>query len=218
MKENNFYADINECIEKYFNFLKKFGFSALEEKTVAFSRQLYTKNNFVNICFESKGFGTLVSITIDQYGLRILEPDNLILEEISARTDVILNELMLRHSNKEKHYNNREFEIELKELSWAWVIEMSEILKRNPSVLNGDTTLFEQNKNIFTERYELQKAANRIKNKTYTLEYQFFNNDEYDCFIEFSEIKEIKQYLSEQNEIIKYRVLDCNRNEIDLDL
>ncbi len=96
--------------------------------------------------------------------------------------------------------------------------KLSEVLKRHINTLSGDLELLKSNTETVEKERELSQAFERIRNGTYTLEYQIFSNDDYDAFEEFGSIKDIQQYLVEQIEIKKYRVLDCSMNEIDLEV
>lgn len=55
MKSNGFYTDIKESIEKHFSFLKAFGFSAFEEKQLAYEFHFEAKNDavLIDIWFEA---------------------------------------------------------------------------------------------------------------------------------------------------------------------
>ena len=87
---------------------------------------------------------------------------------------------------------------------------MSEILKRHTNTLSGDVALLKSNGEILSKEHELKVVTERIKNKIFTLEYQFFCTDEneYDCYEEFKNINDIKPHLAERPEIKVYRVLD----------
>lgn len=54
------------------------------------------------------------------------------------------------------------------------------------------------------------------KNRVYILEIDLWNNGEYSAEVEFKNIEEVKLYLKQNKEIIKYRLLDFNRSEIEI--
>jgi hypothetical protein len=109
---------------------------------------------------------------------------------------------------------SKQYAVNGKEINDKYLKELSEILKRHITVLNGDFELLKSNTEIVRKEYELKEAMERIRNGTYTLEYQLFSDDDYDAFEEFNSINDLKQYLVDRSEIKKYRVLDCYKNEI----
>jgi hypothetical protein len=208
MEEQNIFTELKENIENYFAFLKDYGFSDFERTQFFLKTQYETKNNFVTICFESRGYGTLVTVKIDQYGIQTLEPDNPVLEEISARHNEIYDALFRQFNKPGKDTSSPEIILETKVLVEKYVEELSNIIKRHKSVLTGDKELFERNRNVFTQRNEIEKSAERIKNKIYTLEYHSFlfngeSDNDYDGYHEFTTLEDIKRFLSE-NEDIKH--------------
>ena len=223
MAGNNFYSDIKESIERYFSFLSEFGFSTFEEKQLAYELHFEAKNNhaLIDISFEAIP-STPIWAKINGYYIDNLELKNSKIEEYKAQLKENYDDLFeqyLRTNNDifldkiaEKYIVNG------KKINDKYLAELSEILKRHITILNGDFEILKSNTEILRKEHESKKATDRIKNGTYTLEYQFLSNDDYDAFEEFSKLKDIEKYLSERNEIKKYRILDCNMNEISLKL
>lgn len=223
MTENNFYSDIKESIEKHFSFLKEFGFSKFNEKQLAYELHFQAKNNFVSfdIYFEAIP-STPIWITINGYYLDTLELKNPKIEEYKTELkdnyDELFEQYLMTNNNKFLDKISKQYAVNGQKINDKYLGELSELLKRHIAVLNGDFELLKLNTEIIQKEYELKKASERIRNNIYTIEYQFLSDDEYDAFEEFNSIEEIKQYLFERNEIKKYRVLDCNMNEIVLDV
>jgi hypothetical protein len=152
MEEQNIHTELKENIEKYFAFLKDFGFSDFETRLLFLKHQLVTKNNFVTICFESRGYGTLVTANIDQYSILTLEPGNAILKEISNSHSKIYDALFQQYQKEGKITSSPEIILETKVLVEKYVEELSNIIKRHKTILTGDKELFERNKDVFIQR------------------------------------------------------------------
>jgi SAM-dependent MidA family methyltransferase len=152
MEEQNIHTELKENIEKSFAFLKDFGFSDFEIKPLFLKHQLQAKNDFVTICFESRGFGTLVTVNIDQYELRTLEPDNPVLEEIGSRHAYIYDNLFQQYIRKKKSAYSPELILETEELVEKYTEELSNLIKRHKSILTGDKELFKLNSDVFQQK------------------------------------------------------------------
>lgn len=155
---------------------------------------------------KSKGFYTDIKESIEKhfsflegFGFSVFEEKQLAYDQT-----VFLNQIA------------EQYAVNGKEINDSYLKELSEILKRNIKLLNGDLEVLKSNAEIIQEDFEAEKAKERIHKGTYTLEYQFFSTDEYDAYAEFNNLKELKKYLAEHKEIEKYRVLDCYMNEINL--
>jgi hypothetical protein len=222
MEKPNFYSDIKESIEEYFGFLTAYGFPGFEENQVAYECHFETKNKDVSIDIWFEAIpSTPIWAKIDQYYIDNLEPDNPIVKDYSNRLTTHYDELFKQYLNtkKEKYLDEltEQYAVHGKAINDKYLKELSDILQRHVTVLSGHLELLKSNTGAATKAVELKIAAERIKNGTYTLEYQFFSDDEYDCFEEFKNIKDIKKFLLERDEIKKYRVLDCHMNEINLE-
>lgn len=223
MNKPDMYSDIKESIEKYFEFLKDFGFSEFEEKQLAYELHFETKNSFVvlDIVFEAIT-STPIWATINGYYLDYLELKNPKIEayktEHKEAYDELFKQYLKTSNNKILEKISKQYEVNGKEINDNYLKELSEVLKRHINTLSGDLELLKSNTETVEKERELSQAFERIRNGTYTLEYQIFSNDDYDAFEEFGSIKDIQQYLVEQIEIKKYRVLDCSMNEIDLEV
>ena len=198
MEENNFYTDISSSVKKIFSFLQtEFGFSEFKEKQLAYEIHLITKNKFatIDIWFEAIS-STPIWAKINDYYIDNLELENSIIKEYQEKLS--------------RKYN--------KQLNDKYLNEISEILQRHPNVLHGNMELLQSNTEIIIHKNQLIKDKERIESGIYTIEYQFFSTEEYDCYEEFENINKIKPFLAERPEIKVFRVLDCYMNEIDIKL
>ena len=98
-----------------------------------------------------------------------------------------------------------------KDINELYLKECGEIIKRNIGILSGDIETLKLNTEIVLKKKELLKTNEKIKNKTYTLEYEIFDCDAYE---EFSSLEELNYFLNKQNDILKYRILDWNMDVI----
>jgi hypothetical protein len=222
MEKPNFYSDLKESIEQYFGFLTAYGFPGFEENQLAYECHFETKNTDVSIDIWFEAIpSTPIWAKIDQYYIDNLEPDNQIIKDYSSQLKANYDELFEQYlnTNKKEYLNDitEQYAVHGKAINDKYLKELSEILQRHAAVLSGDVELLKSNTGVVTKAYELKIAAERIKNGTYTLEYQFFSDDEYDCFEEFKDVQGIKKFLLERAEIKKYRILDCYMNEIHLE-
>jgi hypothetical protein len=218
----NFYSDIKESIEQYFGFLTAYGFTGVEESQVAYECHFETKNKSVTIIIWFEAISsTPIWAKIDQYYIDNLEPDNQIIKDYQNELKANYAPLFEQYlkTNKAKYLDEitNQYAVHGKAINDKYLQELSEILQRHISVLSGDFELLKSNTEVLSKANELKIAAERIENGIYTLEYQFLSDDEYDAFEEFKDIKGIKKFLSERDEIKKYRVLDCHMNEISLE-
>lgn len=218
MKEN-FYSDIKESIEKHFSFLKDFGFPKFDEKQLGYEFHFETKNDFVslNISFEAIT-STPIWVTINGYYIDNLELKNQKVEDYKTKLkenyEDLFEQYLKTNNNKFLDKILKQYALNGKETNDKYLKELNGILNRHITVLNGDFELLKSNTEIVKKEYELKETMERIRKNTYTLEYQFFSNNDYDAFEEFNSINDIKQYLVARSEIKKYRVLDCYKNEI----
>lgn len=219
MKENNFYSDIKESIEKHFSFLKDFGFPKFDEKQLAYELHFETKNDFVSLDISFEAItSTPIWVTINGYYIDKFELKNQKIDdyktELKENYGDLFEQYLKTNNNKFLDKISKQYAVNGKEINDKYLKELSEVLKRNITVLNGDFELLKSNTEIVKKEYEIKEAMERIRNGTYTLEYQFFSADDYDAFEEFNSINDIKQYLVNRSEIKKYRVIDCYENEI----
>jgi hypothetical protein len=219
MKENNFYSDIKESLEQHFSFLKDFGFPQFDEKQLAYEFHFETKNNFVSLDISFEAItSTPIWATINGCNIGNLELKNQKIEdyktELKENYEDLFEQYLKTSKNKFLDKISKQYAVNGKEINDKYLKELSEILKRHITVLNGDFELLKSNTEIVRKEYELKEAMERIRNGTYTLEYQLFSDDDYDAFEEFNSINDLKQYLVDRSEIKKYRVLDCYKNEI----
>lgn len=222
MKLKGFYTDIKQSIEKHFSFLKAFGFSDFEEKQLAYELHFETKNNVVliDIWFEATA-STPIWMTINGYYVDHLEPENSKLKvyQIALKENYDKSFGQYLETNQTGFLNQiaEQYAVNGKEINDSYLKELSEIIKRNITVLSGNLEILKSNTEIIQKDFEAEKAKERIKNGTYTLEYQFLDTDDYDAYEEFNSLKELEKYLSEREEIKKYRILDCYMNEVSLE-
>lgn len=196
MEENNFYTDITSSVKDIFSFLQtEFDFSKFKEKQLAYEIHLITKNKFVtiDIWFEAIS-STPIWAKINDYYIDNLELENINIQEYNK--------------NLSRKYN--------KQLNDKYLKEISEILKRHSNALYGNLELLKSNTEIIINENKLLKDKERIESGIYTLEYQLFSTEEFDCYEEFENINKIKPFLEERPEIKIFRVLDCYLNEINL--
>jgi len=219
MKSKGFYIDIKESIEKHFSFLKAFGFSAFEEKQLAYEFHFETKNDavLIDIWFEATA-STPIWMTVNGYYIDHLEPENSKLKAYQVALKENYNKSFEEYleTNQTVFLNQmaEQYAVNGKEINDSYLKELSKIIKRNISVLSGNLEVLKANTEVVKKTFEEEKTWERIKHGTYTLEYQFFSTDEYDAYEEFNSLKELEKYLAERKEIEKYRVLDCYMNEI----
>lgn len=85
MEARNFHSDIKESIEEHFSFLKAFGFSAFEEKQLAYEFHFETKNDavLIDIWFEATA-STPIWMTINGYHVDHLELKNSKFKSLSS--------------------------------------------------------------------------------------------------------------------------------------
>jgi|GEM_PF-1172384 len=225
MDEPNIYTDLKQSIETHFSFLKDHGFSDFEENQLAYEMHFETKNDFVSIdiWFEAT-HSTPIWAKINQYHIDTLEPQNPIVKNYSVELKENYDDLFQQYlqTNKKKFLYKiaEQYAINGKELNDKYLKELSQILKRHLSVLKGDVELVKSNAEILHKEHELRIAKERIKNKIYTLEYNIFLSSEfteYEFYEEFTALEDIRHYLSERDEIKKYRILDWNMDEIKLE-
>ena len=222
MGKSNFYADLKTSIEKWFGFLKEYGFSPFEENHLSHETHFKTSNEFVamDIWFEFIP-STPIWIKMDQYYLRSLEPDNKALAayntQLKANYDALFEHYLKTKDIVFLDKIEEQYALNGQQLNDNYIRELSEMLKKHPLVLSGNLAIFKANAQIQEKIYESKIASERIENGIFTLEYQFFSADEFDCFEEFKDVKAIRNYLAERREIKNYRVLDCNMNEVHLE-
>jgi len=222
MKWNNFYLDIKESIEKHFGFLNEFGFRKFKEKQLAYELHFETQNRSVSLDISFEAIpSTPIWAKINEYYIDNLELKNPKIEDYRIKLKENYNELFEQYlKTKKKIFLEKiatQYTVNGKEINDNYLKELSEILKRHITTLNGDFELLKSNSEIIKKEYDLKVAIERMKNGIYTLEYQLFSDNDYDAFETFNAIADIKQYLANRSEIKKYRILDCNMNEIFLE-
>ena len=221
MKESNYYLDITNSIEKHFSFLNNFDFPKFKMRQVAYEFNFETKNNFVSIDISLEAIiSTPIWAKINQYNIANLELENPKIKnyqnQLKVNYDDLFNQYLKTNKNVFLEKIAEKYIIKGKTINDEYIFELSEMLKRNLTVLNGNLEVLRINTEILTKEYDLKVIKNRIENEIYTLEYQFLSDSDYDAFEEFKNLNDIKPFLSERNEITKYRILDCNLNEISL--
>ena len=213
---NRMYIDIKESITRNFKFLKAYGFNDFCENQKSYEFHFETKNNDVqiDIWFEAIS-SSPVWIKINQYYIESIEPENLILKDCSLlrekkydeffqqylKTDdvVYLNKIQKCYINKGKDINE------------LYLNECSVILKRNISILNGNLESLKLNTDEYLIKNKQLKIDERVKNKIYTLEYQFYPKGCIDdAFEEFKSLNELYSFLKVRTDIKNYRILDWN--------
>lgn len=203
MIEHNFYSDIKESIACHFAFLKELGFSDFEEKQLAYELHFEAKNTFVllDIYFEANA-STPIWVTIDGYYIENLELDNQKVKDYKSKLKENYDYLFQQYLDTNKRGGvvkiSEQYAVNGKEINDNYLNELSDVLKRHIGVLNGDLELLKSNTQIVKKAYELEKSNERIRKGIFTLEYQLFSKEGYDCFEEFNSIYEIERYLDER--------------------
>jgi len=216
MMQNNIHTDIKESIIRNFSFLKSYGFKDFEENQLAYETHFKTENDAVtiDIWFEAIP-STPIWIKINEYYLDNLELENLILKNYEKQRSEKYDELFQSYLKKDDSAFLEKiqdaYHKDGKKINELYLNESSEIIKRNIEILSGDLEILKSNTEIVINKNEQLKSNERIKNKTYTLEYQFFPEGSIDdAYEEFSSLEELNDFLNEKDEIVKYRVLDWN--------
>jgi hypothetical protein len=221
MEKINMYDDLKKSIKLHFSFLKEFGFPGFEERQLAHEWHFETDNKLVkiDISFEAI-FSTPVWAKINGYNIDELEPQNAIVEQYNHRIIKTHDELLglfLKTGKDGYQQKNTEYPINDQEVNNSYLLELSEIIKRHPSVLHGDMELIKSNIEIRKKEQEQRAAAIRIEKQIYTLQYCFHCDGldgKYDSDEGFTTLHELKQYLAERDHIKVYRILDWNMNQI----
>lgn len=223
MEKRNFYQEIKESIEKYFGFLKEFGFSQFEEVQYAHELHFETKNDFVSIdIYIEATTSTLIWANINNYFIDNLELNNSVIEAyktaIRENYDDLFEQYLKTKNTILLDKIEDQYIVNGKEINDNYLRELSEILKRHSSTLSGDFELLESNSKFLKKTHEKKVALERVKKGTYTLEYQFMSEVDFDAYQEFDTLKDIKPYLEQRTDIKNYRILDCYMNEVALDV
>lgn len=224
MEEANFYTDIKESVNKLFYFLQSdFQFSGFVERQLAQEIHFEAKNDLVaiDIWFEATT-STPIWAKVNDYYIDNLEPENKKIKEYYSDLKENYDKLFEQYLNTKKveylEEISNQYALVGKKINDKYLKELSEILKRHTSVLNGDFDLLAANTKAVIENNEKRIDNERIKKGLYTIEYQFFsvNEGEFDAYQEFEDITEIKPFLVARPEIKVYRILNCYMNEISL--
>ncbi|MGN7784614.1 hypothetical protein ACTJIJ_08810 [Niabella sp. 22666] len=219
MEKRNFYLDIKKSIEQHFAFLGKYEFGKFEEEQVAYEVHLKVTNLVaaIDISFEATA-STPIWARINGYAIENIEHGNKNVEtyrtRLSMNYDHLFHQYLKTNDSAFLHQIADQYAANGKQINDDYLLELSEILKRNIGVLKGDFEQLKSNTEMQAMEYETKRAAEHIKNGLFTLEYQFLSSEVFDAFEEFQGVAEIRKYLSERSEIKKYRVLDCYMNEI----
>ena len=221
MEKINIYDDLKKSVKLHFSFLKEFGFPDFEERQLAHECHFETDNELakIDISFEAI-FSTPFWAKINGYNIDDLEPQNAIVNQYNLRiikTHDELLSLFLKTGKDGYQQKPTEYPINDQEVNNSYLFELSEIIKRHPSVLHGDMELIKSNIEIRKKEQEQRAAAIRIEKQIYTLEYCFHCDGldgKYDSDEEFATLHELKQYLAERDHIKLYRILDWNMNLI----
>jgi len=213
---NRMYLDIKESIIRNFNFLKAYGFSDFIENQKAYEFHFETKNDDIqiDIWFEAIS-SSPVWVQINQYYIENIEPENLILKDCDLQREKKYDELFQQYLKTDDAvyldkiqncYINKG-----KDINELYLRECSVILKRNICVLKGDLKTLKLNTDEDLIKKTQLKVDERVKNKIYTLEYQFYPKGCIDeAFEEFASLDELNSFLKERTDIKKYRILDWN--------
>jgi hypothetical protein len=223
MEKSNFYFDIKESIEKHFDFLKDFGFPKFEEEQIAYELHFKTKNNHITFDIWVEAIpSTPIWVKVNQYYLDSIELENQKIKDyhnqLKENYDKIFQKYLKTNHSKYLTSLSKQYAVNGLQINDDYLKELSMLLKRHLSVLGGDLEILKLNAEVIKKESDLIIDKERIERGIYTLEFQFFASDEYDCYEEFRDLKLIKPYLVERPEIKIYRVLDCYLNELDFEL
>lgn len=222
MTERNFSADIKESIEKYFAFIKEYGFSDFKYQQISYETHFIAKNNFVtiDIFFEAIS-STPIWVTINGYYIDNLEMSNSTIKQYGKELKEAYEKLFQQYLKTDdisflnkisKQYSAKGYKI-----NDQYLKELCAIIKRHPYILEGDLQLLIKNTEIVRNNFEKKEAAKRKKKGIYRLEYQFLSETDFDAFEEFKSLQDIRKYLNERTDINHYRILDYQLNEVALD-
>jgi len=213
------YDDLKKSIKLHFSFLKEFGFPDFEEHQLAHEYHFESGNESVRIYISFEAiFSTPIWAKINGYDIDELEPQNAIVKQYNHRIIKTHDELLglfLKTGKDGYQQKSTEYPINDQEVNNSYLFELSEIIKRHPSVLYGDMELIKSNIEIRKKEQEQRAAAIRIEKQIYTLEYCFHCDGldgKYDSDEEFATLHELKQYLAQRDHIKVYRILDWNMN------
>ncbi|RKE56061.1 hypothetical protein [Sphingobacterium detergens] len=216
MEETNFYTDIIESIKLIFSFLqKKYGFSDFEERQIAYEMhyEAHKDDIMIDIWFEAI-VSTPIWAKINNYYIDNLELENENIKRYNKRLDEIYD--TIEENSDTKCFENKfsQYYKYGQELNTFYLTEIANLLKRYSSVLEGNFELLEANTQLLIAANKKETDALRIEKGTYTIEFQLFSKDDYDMYVEFDSLEDAKRYLSEDDTIKVYRILDCYMNEI----
>lgn len=108
MEETNFYEDIKESVNTIFAFLQSdFDFSNFQENRIAYEMHFEAKNDCVslNIWFEAI-LTTPIWITINNYYVTYLEPENKIVQYYHKQIDELYEPATKEAEDKCSHSNS----------------------------------------------------------------------------------------------------------------
>lgn len=215
------YSDIKHAILQHFSFLKQWGFDDFAEEQLAYEYHFTSKSSAadIDIWFEAI-YNTPIWIKINGFYIENLERGHAIFKTYYVQLEEAygdqfnnylnsgdlndLSPLKANYIQKGRLVNNE------------YLQNVALLLQQFPEVLNGDTTILQQNFEIVRQQNETKEKERRIANKIYTLEYQFFATDMYDCYEEFQKLAAVKSFLKERPEIKVFRVVDWNNDEISI--
>lgn len=218
MNNYSFHTDVKNLIHKHFAFLVDYGFGEFTEKQLAYEYHYQCFNDSVNIdIWFEQIFASPIWLTINGLYATHIEPDNKILTQHSNQLKEIHTEITQKFPGNDTSTwiaMADKYSLRGKTLYDGFLKALSDVLKRHPKMLHGDVEQLKINNQIAQTKRKALEAAERIKNKIYTLEIDFWNNGELSAEIEFNDIEEIKYYLKHHPEIKNYRILDCYSTEI----
>ncbi|MEI2273272.1 hypothetical protein OHD16_14060 [Sphingobacterium sp. ML3W] len=167
----------------------------------------------IDIWFEAI-VSTPIWAKINNYYIDNLELENENIKRYNKRLDEIYD--TIEENSDTKCFENEfsQYHKYGQELNTFYLTEIANLLKRYSSVLEGNFELLEANTQLLIAANKKETDALRIEKGTYTIEFQLFSKDDYDMYIEFDSLEDAKRYISEDDTIKVYRILDCHMNPI----
>ncbi|MEO5910169.1 MAG: hypothetical protein ABIP95_04730 [Pelobium sp.] len=216
----DYYLAIQHSLVNHFGFLNDLGFSDFKAYQLAYEFHFEAKNSKakIDISFDAIS-SSPIWIQVNGYYVDHLEPEN---EEIKKYKDKlnqhyegIFQQYLKTNKTKYLKLLNDEYAKFGKKINDDYLKEISELIKRNIFILDGELEQLKLASEKFRKKKDSLQEKENIKQEIYTLEFDFCQNGDYSAFEEFKTLEEAKIYLKDNNEIKKYRIFDCHKNEIE---
>jgi hypothetical protein len=218
MSDLNLLGHIQSAIDRYFGFLKDYGFDRFQAQQLAYEYHFIASNKMVTIdlWFEAV-ISTPIWVRINDFYIGSLEPENAVLKDLAKKSELLLlpNRSFDDFICEENYERYRLFG---KDLNDKYLQEVASILNRNPQVLNDDLSTLKANYQRQIVEIESEAADRKRQDKSYTCE---FNSCFGECYYESKSIDEIKIYLQAQSldvGIANIRLYDWDNNLVPFEL